>query len=142
MQRRRAQAASTEEEPDWTAWPAPAKLNLFLHIVGRRADGYHLLETVFQLLDRGDTVVGTPNETLLPPWARYVLRTALAEAGVTGAGVVALHRPGQRPEWSLGLRGTEALDEGARLRLTWYLPPHIGLVHGGPHEWVGEAALL
>lgn len=40
----------------WSAWPAPAKLNLFLHIVGRRADGYHLLQTVFQLLDRGDTL--------------------------------------------------------------------------------------
>jgi len=40
----------------WTSWPAPAKLNLFLHIVGRRSDGYHLLQTVFQLLDWGDTV--------------------------------------------------------------------------------------
>ena len=40
----------------WTTWPAPAKLNLFLHIVGRRADGYHLLQTVFQLLDWGDTL--------------------------------------------------------------------------------------
>jgi 4-diphosphocytidyl-2-C-methyl-D-erythritol kinase len=40
----------------WSEWPAPAKLNLFLHVVGRRADGYHLLQTVFQLLDRGDTV--------------------------------------------------------------------------------------
>jgi len=36
--------------------PAPAKLNLFLHITGRRDDGYHLLETVFQLLDCGDTM--------------------------------------------------------------------------------------
>ncbi len=35
-------------------WPAPAKLNLFLHIVGRRADGYHLLQTVFQLIELGD----------------------------------------------------------------------------------------
>ena len=33
---------------------SPAKLNLFLHITGRRPDGYHLLETVFQLLDYGD----------------------------------------------------------------------------------------
>ncbi len=40
----------------WSAWPAPAKLNLFLHVTGRRADGYHLLQTVFQLLDWGDTV--------------------------------------------------------------------------------------
>jgi 4-diphosphocytidyl-2-C-methyl-D-erythritol kinase len=40
----------------WTQWPAPAKLNLFLHVVGRRHDGYHLLQTVFQLLDWGDTV--------------------------------------------------------------------------------------
>lgn len=41
---------------DWSSWPAPAKLNLFLQITGRRSDGYHLLQTVFQLLDRGDTV--------------------------------------------------------------------------------------
>jgi len=34
--------------------PAPAKLNLFLHITGRRPDGYHLLQTVFQLVDHGD----------------------------------------------------------------------------------------
>lgn len=36
--------------------PAPAKLNLFLHVTGRRADGYHLLQTVFQLLDHSDTL--------------------------------------------------------------------------------------
>lgn len=35
---------------------APAKLNLFLHITGRRADGYHELQTVFQLLDYGDAM--------------------------------------------------------------------------------------
>ena len=36
------------------AYPAPAKLNLFLHVVGRRADGYHLLQSVFRLIDRAD----------------------------------------------------------------------------------------
>jgi 4-diphosphocytidyl-2-C-methyl-D-erythritol kinase len=36
--------------------PSPAKINLFLHINGRRADGYHLLQTQFQFLDYGDTL--------------------------------------------------------------------------------------
>ena len=36
--------------------PAPAKINLFLHITGRRSDGYHLIESVFQLIDWQDTI--------------------------------------------------------------------------------------
>lgn len=39
-----------------TRYPAPAKLNLFLHITGRRPDGYHCLQTLFQLLDYGDSL--------------------------------------------------------------------------------------
>lgn len=39
-----------------TLFPAPAKLNLFLHVVGRRPDGYHLLQTVFRFLDFGDSL--------------------------------------------------------------------------------------
>ena len=39
---------------DWLTLPAPAKLNLFLHITGRREDGYHNLQTIFQFLDYGD----------------------------------------------------------------------------------------
>lgn len=39
-----------------TTWPAPAKLNLFLHITGQRDDGYHLLQSVFQFLEFGDEI--------------------------------------------------------------------------------------
>ena len=41
-------------------WPAPAKLNLMLRIVGQRADGYHLLQTVFQFIDLYDWIVFHP----------------------------------------------------------------------------------
>ncbi len=40
----------------WSHWPAPAKLNLFLRITGRRADGYHQLQTIFRLLGWGDQI--------------------------------------------------------------------------------------
>lgn len=43
-----------------TLWPAPAKLNLFLHVLGRRADGYHRLQTLFQFLDHGDQLAFAP----------------------------------------------------------------------------------
>lgn len=79
-------------------WPAPAKLNLFLHITGRRADGYHLLQTVFQLLDYGDSVrfeiradgrVRRRSELAgVPEDADLVVRAAraLQRAGGTGLG--------------------------------------------------------
>lgn len=41
------------------AWPAPAKLNLFLHVIGRRGDGYHEMQTLFQIIDFGDEVTIT-----------------------------------------------------------------------------------
>lgn len=41
-------------------WPAPAKLNLFLHVVSRRDDGYHRLQTLFQFLDHGDSLFFVP----------------------------------------------------------------------------------
>ena len=42
--------------PGWSRWPAPAKLNLFLRVTGRLADGYHALQTVFRLLEWGDLI--------------------------------------------------------------------------------------
>ncbi len=46
--------ASTDPDAAGRSWPAPAKINLMLRILGRRADGYHLLQTLYQLLDFGD----------------------------------------------------------------------------------------
>lgn len=66
--------------------PAPAKLNLFLHITGQRADGYHELQTLFQLLDYGDElsflarpgpeIELTPQFSSIPPESNLVVRAA------------------------------------------------------------------
>lgn len=81
---------------------SPAKLNLFLHITGRRSDGYHELQTLFQLLDWGDHIVLTPNRsgvvTLdcndvgIPPKENLVMRAAaLLQCGTLGAHIT-LHK--------------------------------------------------
>jgi 4-diphosphocytidyl-2-C-methyl-D-erythritol kinase len=83
------------EGAGWSVWPAPAKLNLFLRIVGRRADGYHLLQTVFQLLDWGDSLrlrvredgriarlAGFPG---VPDAEDLAVRAAVALRGATGS---------------------------------------------------------
>jgi 4-diphosphocytidyl-2-C-methyl-D-erythritol kinase len=49
-------AAPAALEAGFSRWPAPAKINLFLHILGRRPDGYHELQTCFQFLDVGDDI--------------------------------------------------------------------------------------
>lgn len=78
-------------------YPAPAKLNLFLHVLGRRDDGYHLLQTVFRLIDRSDRV----------------------GIEVTRAGEIRRidETPGVEPETDLCLRAARLLREAALARL-------------------------
>jgi 4-diphosphocytidyl-2-C-methyl-D-erythritol kinase len=75
------------------AWPAPAKLNLFLHVVGRRPDGYHLLQTVFRFIDLADTLRFEPRSD-----GRIVLATPT---------------PGVPPEQDLIVLAARALKVGA-----------------------------
>lgn len=88
---------------DWDRiWPAPAKINLFLHVVGRRADGYHLLQTVFRFIDLADMLRCEPRNDGrivlanplpgVPPETDLVVRAAQALRAATGATAgVSLH---------------------------------------------------
>ncbi|MGH8120911.1 MAG: 4-(cytidine 5'-diphospho)-2-C-methyl-D-erythritol kinase [Gammaproteobacteria bacterium] len=86
-------------------WPAPAKLNLFLHVVGRRPDGYHLLQTVFQFIDYCDLIdfsvradgklVRQANYTDIPADADLVMRAAAVlktEAGCRLGAAIAVNK--------------------------------------------------
>jgi 4-diphosphocytidyl-2-C-methyl-D-erythritol kinase len=97
--------ARSVNAPWSTGWPAPAKLNLFLHITGRRADGYHLLQTAFQPLSVGDSLDFLPLggdeirlETPLPdvePERDLVVRAARslkAETGYRGGAAIRVHK--------------------------------------------------
>jgi 4-diphosphocytidyl-2-C-methyl-D-erythritol kinase len=79
------------EQWTWSSvYPAPAKLNLFLHVVGRRADGYHLLQTLFRFVGYGDLLTFAPRDD----------------------GVVTLARPlpGVPPESDLTVRAARLLQ--------------------------------
>ena len=78
------------------SWPAPAKINLFLHITGRRGDGYHLLQTAFQFLDFADEL-------------RYTLRDD---------GVIRLTTPisGVPDSRNLAVRAARLLQESCGIR--------------------------
>ncbi|MGD8910620.1 MAG: 4-(cytidine 5'-diphospho)-2-C-methyl-D-erythritol kinase [Chromatiales bacterium] len=79
------------------SWPAPAKLNLMLRVVGRRADGYHELQTVYQFIDRQDELSFEPRDDgeirLLNPL------------------------PGVPPESDLCYRAARALQQATAIRL-------------------------
>jgi len=100
----------------YQAFPAPAKLNLMLRVLGRRPDGYHLLETIFRLVDFCDTV----------------------EIAVRVDGEIHLHNPipGVAAEQDLTVRAARLLQQtsgsglGADLRLTKRIPMGGGLGGG------------
>ncbi|MDR0576762.1 MAG: 4-(cytidine 5'-diphospho)-2-C-methyl-D-erythritol kinase [Candidatus Accumulibacter sp.] len=105
------------ERWNWdSAWPAPAKLNLFLHVVGRRADGYHLLQTVFRFVGHGDSLRFSPR----------------ADGRVT----LARPLPGVPPESDLTVRAARLLRdetgcrEGVEIDVEKRLPPGGGLGGG------------
>ncbi len=118
---------SADDRHGWSSWPAPAKLNLFLHIVGRRADGYHLLQTVFQLLDWGDTVRVRPR----------------ADGAITRVGGL----PGVTAEQDLVVRAARALQAasgttlGADLDVDKHIPMGGGLGGGSSDAATALVAL-
>ena len=98
-----------------TLWPAPAKLNLFLHILGRRADGFHELQTLFQLIDlcdrigvtvRTDGLIGRlAIDADIAPEADLVIRAARALQHVSGTSLGASLRVQKRIPVGAGLGG-------------------------------------
>jgi 4-diphosphocytidyl-2-C-methyl-D-erythritol kinase len=111
-----SEASAAQAEASLTWWPAPAKLNLFLHITHRYSDGYHALQTVFQLLDRCDRIGLAARAD-----GQIERRTALAEVA---------------PDQDLTVRAARALQRhtgstlGADIHLVKQIPLGGGLGGG------------
>lgn len=99
------------------SWPAPAKLNLFLHVTGRRADGYHSLQTAFQLVDLCDSIDIDVDES-----GEIGRVTNLVEVAAEHDLVVRAARALQRRTGALGM--------GAMLRVHKSIPVGGGLGGG------------
>ena len=97
-------------------WPAPAKLNLFLHITRQRTDGYHELQTLFQLLDWGDEVSIEPRDGpgITRPRASYLVPEK-DDLAVRAA---------------LLLQAETASRQGARIEVKKHIPMGAGLGGG------------
>ena len=98
------------------ALPAPAKLNLFLHVVGRRPDGYHELQTVFQFIDLADRV-------RISPRADTLLRRTVALPGVAEADDLVIRA-------ARLLREESGVEKGADVGVEKRIPPGGGLGGG------------
>lgn len=96
--------------------PAPAKLNLFLHITGRRADGYHLLQSIFMLID----------------WCDHLHFERRADGAISREDLT----PGQLPAEDLSVRAARALQQatgcplGVHIGLEKRLPAEAGMGGG------------
>jgi 4-diphosphocytidyl-2-C-methyl-D-erythritol kinase len=104
---------------DWgwhSDWPAPAKINLFLHVVGRRPDGYHLLQTVFRFLDHGDSL------RFAPRGDGQIVPTSLLP-GVTAAQDLTVRA-------ALSLQAAAGVKQGVSITLAKRLPLGGGLGGG------------
>lgn len=110
-------------------WPSPAKLNLFLHITGRRDDGYHNLQTVFQLLDFGDTL-------------EIAARDATANGDITISGDVADIAPADNLIWRAAtlLQQHSGGRQSAHIKLLKRIPMGAGL--GGGSSNAATALLV
>jgi 4-diphosphocytidyl-2-C-methyl-D-erythritol kinase len=97
-------------------WPAPAKLNLFLHVTGQRPDGYHELQTLFQLLDWGDELSIEPLDEpgISRPRASYAVKEA-DDLAVRAA---------------LVLQAETSCKQGARIEVNKRIPAGAGLGGG------------
>ncbi len=109
------------------AWPAPAKLNLMLRVVGRRPDGYHLLQTVFQFLDRGDWLWFEPRDDGL-------IERASEVPGVPAAADLTVRA-------ALLLRQVTGTHQGATIRVAKHLPMGGGLGGGSSDAATALVAL-
>ena len=95
-------------------WPAPAKINLFLHITGRRDDGYHTLQTAFQFLDYGDSLKFEITDS------QDILREDDSDLPATDLSIRAARL----------LQKTCAVTQGVRITLTKHIPVGAGLGGG------------
>jgi 4-diphosphocytidyl-2-C-methyl-D-erythritol kinase len=101
----------------WSVWPAPAKLNLFLRITGRRDDGYHRLQTVFRILDSGDTVRLRVRDD------GRIVRHGVSVAGVAEADDLAVRA-------AMALQKAANVGKGADIVVEKHIPTGAGLGGG------------